>query len=234
MHVIKGEGSMRIARLAGLLLGSILAMSLVGASVASATLPEFRSGGVGTSFLALSLVTHLTVASTPTSSTSVRCSHDKFEGVIANIHLVGPFSIHFLECESSSDGIHFCALNSVGTAGSGLVVTRLLHGLLGLVLPNELIGLLVLPTESAIFVRLASNACTPEIEVTGTVAGLLTPTLVLTLEQLLTFKPNDIRLIHTLNGLVEPLLLLTLLGQRVVGLLESVEHIQWHDDIEVT
>jgi hypothetical protein len=55
-----------------------------------------------------------------------------------------------------------------------------LHGLLGVVLPKPAagsnVGLLLLPTSGKTFTTLASNTCTMETKVTGSVGGLVKPT----------------------------------------------------------
>jgi hypothetical protein len=216
---------MKITRLAGLLLGALLAMSLIAASTASAALPEFRPAAG--KFLALFLATTFNAG-----PGQVRCKEGSSSGSISNAHLVGPFDITFTTCESSINSTTFCPVNSVG-ANAGEILTTTLHGVLGLALASQLVGLLILPTAGKTIARLSQNGCTPETEVLGSVAGLVSPVRTLTLFTSLTFDfslgqqiPNSL---DTLGGLIEPRL--DVLG--VNSLLKTVVHIKWHTDIEI-
>jgi hypothetical protein len=216
---------MKLTRLTGEILIAILAMSLLVASSASAT-PLFRSSNVGATFLGLSLFGTLKAG-----SDIVTCEHDVFAGAIASVHLVGPFDIHFLGCTSAGSTKSGCLVGSPGVT-PGLILTTTLHALLGLVLPSELPGLLVLPASGKVFVELISNECTPTTKVTGSVAGLLEEDQVgeLVLESLVLFIPKDITKIDTLNGLVEP----GLSAFSEEATFQTTVHITWHEDIEIT
>lgn len=221
---------MKVARLAGLMFIAVMVVSLAAASAASAA-PAlsylFSSGSVGAGFTGTSLAGKLAAG----AENIVKCASDTNGGTIANVHLLGPFDITFTGCESSGNsGGNFCQVNSVNAA-AGVILTTTLHALLGTVLPSELPGLLVLPTANTKFVTLAANACTIETTINGSVAGLLFKGQIgsLILESLVNFLPKDITEIHTLNGLVKPVL-------QAFGLpatLETLEHIAWSRDILV-
>src|ERR1700733_3240117 len=222
---------MKIARLSGLLLGLVFALSLVGASVASAVPPLFTSGSTGATYKANVLAGTLK-AGTGATAIVVFCAKASSVGEITSVHLVGPLVIHFLECKSSSNaGETYCApVNSTGKPGEGLILTKTLHALLGLALPSQLPALLFLPTSGITFVELEANACTPTTKITGSVAGLVsnarnTPSLT----TLLTFGPKDPELIHTLLGLTEPELIL----MSKTATIATVAHLSWSKDIEI-
>jgi hypothetical protein len=221
---------MKVARLAGLMLIAVLAVSLAAASAASAA-PAlsylFSSGSVGAGFTGTSLAGKLVEG-----ENIVKCASDTNTGTIANVHLLGPFDITFTGCESSSNnGGSFCPVHSENVSTSGVILTFTVHALLGTVLPSELPGLLVLPTSGTRFVQLAANACTILSTISGTVAGLLFLGQIghLILESLVSFLPEDIKEIHTLNGLVKP----RLEFGGINATLETLEHIVWTRDIEV-
>jgi len=222
---------MKVIRLAGLMLIAVLGMSLVATSAANAGLYLFLGTSVGKLFLGLSLVSTLTAG-----KNRVVCTDDHNEGTIANVHLIGPFSITFLGCKSTAnfEADELCSANSVGEAvGSGVIATKTLHGLLGLVLPEstDLAGLLVLPTADKVFVEIEKNACTVATSPEGSVAGLLVANQLghLVLESLINFIPKDITKIDTLNGSVEP----KLLAFGLTAEFATVEHLIWDGDIQV-
>jgi|ERR1700733_1737190 len=221
---------MKIARLSGLLLGLVFALSLVGASVASAVPPLFTSGSIGATYKANVLAGTLK-AGTGATAIVVFCAKASSEGEIASVHLVGPFFIHFLECKASGNGgTSYCeAVNSTGNTG-GLILTKTLHALLGLALPSQLPALLFLPTSSVTFVELEKTTCSPTTKITGSIAGLVsnarkTPSLT----TLLTFGPKDPELIHTLLGLTEP----ELVAFGDTATITTVAHLSWSKDIEI-
>jgi hypothetical protein len=215
---------MKLARLVSLVLGAVLAIGLVGVSSASAVPPLFSAGSVGATFIAESLPGTLKAG-----GEIVWCAKDQSEGAIANVHLVGPLFVHFLECKSSSNGSTFCTANSQGQSG-GLILTKTLHALLGLALPSNLPALLFLPTSGKQFLLLTKNECTEESLVTGNVAALVSNQRgVPSSTTLLTFRPKDIELIHTLNGLVTPAL--TAFSEPAT--LETVVHVRWSREVEI-
>ncbi len=164
---------MKIARLAGLMLVAVFAMSLVVASVAMAE-PEFKpatgtlSGTSGTSIL-----------SADNGLDVVTCATNVTSGTKTSSTTVGGVIVHFLNCKASGETKSGCTVKSVGAAGEALIVTNTLNGILGLISPKPAsgsgVGLLLLPASGSIFVTLAANGCTEETAITGTVAGEALP-----------------------------------------------------------
>ncbi len=162
---------MKLARLFGLTLVAIAAMSLGVVATASASPPLFSpasgqaiNGTSGTSILFAG--GHLIV-----------CGKDVFSGAISSSSLLGNAHVHYLSCVSlaTPTSAEHCTANSSGASG-GLILTQTLHGRLGIILPSGATGILFLPQSGKVFVELAENACTPETKVTGNVAGAITPT----------------------------------------------------------
>jgi hypothetical protein len=192
---------MRIIRLTGLALVAILAVSLAAVSVAAAT-PSFNPAN-GQS---------LTVSggtSTLTSGTEVvTCTSDAISAKIASAMLAGPFVIDFSGCKSAGATKSGCTVSSTNTSNSGLILTTTLHAVLGLALPSNVAGLLILPTSGKRFVTLAGNECTEETRVNGSVAGLITPIgSEQTTGKIVFTAPSgkqEIKDIDTLSGLIKP------------------------------
>jgi hypothetical protein len=219
---------MRVIRLAGLAIIAVLAVSLAVASTGSAASYLFRASNVGNTFTGLSLAGTLKAA-----DNTIACTDDVNTGTIANVHLLGPFNIKFVGCQSSGSGGSGCSVKSVGASAENEILTRTVHALLGTVLPIVGLGeggLLVLPVSGKVFVQLQSNNCTPETLVTGTVAGLLEASQLgkLVLEALVLFT-NSIKEIDTLAGLTEP----KLSAFSEEGTLVTVEHLTFNKDTEV-
>ena len=220
---------MKVIRLAGLVFVAILAMSLVAATAASAGLYLFSSSSVGKLFLGLSLAGLLTAG-----KDQITCGDDHIEGKVLNVHLLGPFDITFLGCQSSAnEGGTKCSANSVGqTAGSGVILTKTIHALLGTILPSLNGGILLLPTSGKEFVVVAANTCTPETAVEGNIAGLLVANqLGHSITESLWVFDNDSNgtLIDTLNGRVKTSF--ELFG--AAGSFETVEHQIWDGAVEI-
>jgi hypothetical protein len=226
----KGD-NMKVIRLASLMLMAVLVVGLMAASAASAaTSYLFSSSSVGSIALGLSLAGTLKAG----EKDLIVCAHDKSEAKIANVHLLGPFDITFSGCKSSSNGGEtYCTLKSTNVATEGVILTLTVHALLGTVLPSELAGLLVLPTAGVRWFTFARNACTIESAVAGSIAGLLFASQIghSVSESLVSFIPNDITEIDTLNGVVEPEL--TAFGGVPVTP-QTLEHIAWDGSCEVT
>src|SRR5580693_4714338 len=100
----KGD-NMKVIRLAGLTLVAVLAMGLMAASVASATTSYlFSNSSIGSIALGLSLAETLKAG-----KVVIFCAHDRNEGKIANVHLLGQFDITFSGCKSSNnEGETYC------------------------------------------------------------------------------------------------------------------------------
>lgn len=179
--MIEGEKQiMKIARLTGLTLMAILAMSLLVVSSASAGSgnPLFKPAS-GQAVNGTSGVSVLTVAST---GQSITCQKDVATGSVTSSLLVGKVFVHYLECTSKESAVDpACTVKSKGASEKGLILTTELHGILGLLLPSLETGILFLPTgePKGVFVELlageGTGPCTPESKITGTVAGLVTP-----------------------------------------------------------
>jgi hypothetical protein len=164
---------MKIVRLAGLVLLAVAAMSLAAVSSASAAEPLFvpASGQTvtGTSGLSILLANN--------GTNIIQCKKGVFTGVVASSLLIGKGVVHYLECESSGNGGGtFCPVHSPGAPAENLLITKTLHGILGLILPSRATGILFLPVVGKAFLELAENACTPESNVSGNIAGLVEPT----------------------------------------------------------
>jgi len=203
---------MKIARLAGLMLVAVLAMSLVAVSAASAAGPLFLTSGKPTiTATALGLST----LATPGLGVTVTCEESSSGGEISSTTLAGKILVHFLEC-TATKGTETCPAMSPGAPLENLIITHTLHGVLGLVLPvpatGSDVGLLLLPSEGKKFVTLLGTKCLAEATVEGSVAGLVGPVNALTLSGTLSFGvtggAQNIKDIDLTNGpLVKPELL---------------------------
>jgi hypothetical protein len=237
---------MRLARLAGLLLVAILAVGLSLVATASATEssnPLFLAASgspVGAT------VTGLSGLSTLRSNQGqvVTCQKDVASGTITSTLLIGKVFVHYLECTviSEEGGSTRCTIKSVGAAGEGLILTKELHGILGLILsPAPLdTGILFLPTSGKVWYELAESSngavkCTEASKITGTLAGLITPIGVHSFTGLLVFgnefdeNVREIDLTHGL-GFVEPLLL----AFSTAAVLLQHDFLEWSARIGVT
>jgi hypothetical protein len=178
---------MRIVRLAGIALAAVLVLSLGAVAAASAMEPLFSERGIS-----ITGDSHLTVLIAGTNI--IDCLESHFTGEITTIHLIEHEVIHYLGCTSTGAGGANCPVNSVGAA-EGLILTNPLHGLLGLILPNDKIGILfssVSPPGTTLITTLAKNVCTAQTPITGNVAGLIEPVGVLTLTGNILFYPGGI------------------------------------------
>lgn len=191
-----------IARLVGFLSFAIFAVGLVASASASASV-GYLLLPVGGLVLGLSLPGTL---KSPATGNAITCEHDSFEALIASVHLVGPFQVHFLGCFISNAKKEVCTAKSTSSSTEGLILTNTLHALIGLGLPGGLPAVLFLPTSGKIFVTIASTKCNEEGKITGTVAGLLlAPVNQLFQTALLDFRPGDPQSIDLpLGGTVEP------------------------------
>jgi hypothetical protein len=146
----------------------------------------------------------------------IACKKDAFTGAkVTSSLLVANIVVHFLECESGptlASTLKCTSIKTVGGATPGLILTTTLHGILGLILPSEEIGLLVLPVTGKIWFELAKteNAagelCSKESKMTGNIVGLIKPVGTHQTTGKLIFtspNPEDFDLTHGL-GLVEP------------------------------
>jgi hypothetical protein len=199
---------MKLARLAGLLLVAVFAMSLLSVTVASA------AESSNPLFLPVNGQT-ISGVSGPSKLVSgtgqiIACQKDTATGKITSSLLAGAVFVHYLECtaKEKEGAATTCTIKSEGAPEEGLIITNELHGILGLILsPAPLdTGILFLPVSGKIFVSLAeskngSTVCTPATKITGTVAGLITPVGVDTTKGLLVFPKVSIKKIDLTHGL---------------------------------
>jgi len=161
---------MKIARLAGLMLVAVMAVSLAVASAAFAE-PEFKpSSGTfkGTS----------TTGTLKAGGNEINCTADTSSGTITGTTSVGSVTVDFTGCKATNSKKEVCTVKSSGTTTEGLILTKTLNGALGLILPKGSgagVGLLLLPVTKQEFVTITSTKCTPETTVEGTVAGEVSP-----------------------------------------------------------
>jgi len=200
---------MKIARLASLMLVAILAIGLMAASAASAE-PEFNpvgatlTGTSGTGVLTAGKETVTCAKDTSTSGASKTTAT-----------LIGGITVHFLECtaKNGTTGVS-CPAKSEGAPLSNLILTKTLHGVLGLILPKPETGsgvaLLLLPVTGSAFVTIEAECTEPKITtVEGKVAGAVDPVGTATLKgKLLFFAPSGVQAIKEVDlstgGLVKP------------------------------
>jgi hypothetical protein len=163
---------MKIARLAGLMLIAIFAMSLAAASAASAAAPEFNPTS-GVTITGTSGTSKLTANN---GTEKVTCGSSQTTGSVVSATLAGGVVVHFLSCTATGTGGTGCTVNSAGQSG-GLILTNTLHGILGLILPRSGtgVGLLLLPASGSVFVTLSATTCTKETKVTGNLIGEASP-----------------------------------------------------------
>jgi hypothetical protein len=234
---------MRLARLAGLLLVAVLAVGLLPAASASAaenSNPLFLGAGatpIEADFVGLSGPSTLKAL----AGAEVACQKDIASGQITSLLLIGKVFIHYLECtavEKAGASIR-CTIKSFGSEGEGLVLTKELHGILGLVLsPAPLdTGILFLPTVGKVVLELAESTigtvkCTPATKVTGTIAALITPVGVHSFTGLLVFADASIKKIDLTHGLgiVEP----ALNAFSTLATLLQHDFLEWDELIGVT
>ncbi len=159
---------MKIVRLAGLVLVAVMALSLAAVSAASAEEPFFLPT-TGT-FTATGGTAKLVGTGGAEVITCLKSNTSN--GSIVTRDLVR-FSTHFLECTYKA-GTTECSAMSPGAPLENLILTKTLHGILGLALPNTP-ALLILPESGAEFVKLLGT-CFPTATVTGNVVGEISPT----------------------------------------------------------
>ena len=197
---------MKIARLAGLMVVAVMALSL---AVASAAFGEAEFKPVGGTFTGKSSTTNKLVA----GGNTITCSGNTTQGTISSATLAGGVTVNFTGCKSSGTGGSNCTVKSVGgTAGS--ILTKTLHGVLGLILAKGSgtgVALDLLPVSGKTFVEIASNTCTVETAVEGSVAGEISPVGTLKTTGSLLFAPGttgeSIKVIDlSTGGLIKPAL----------------------------
>jgi hypothetical protein len=225
---------MKIARLSGLLLVAILAMSLLSVATASAGSgnPLFNPAA-GQSITGTSGVSTLSAV----TGQVITCQKDNATGVVTSSLLAGNVFVHYLECTSKLEASSVaCTVKSIGATGKGLILTKELHGILGLLLPSLETGILFLPISGKIFVEIeageGTTKCTPADKVTGSVAGLVTPVGKKQATGEIRFLNPPIKAIDLTHGLGlrEP----ELVSFTSTAILEQTENVTFGVETEVT
>lgn len=225
---------MRSIRLAGLVLVAVLAVSLVASSTASAAGPLFVTSGKPT-FTAPGK--HLLILTTATTD-FVECAQYSWSGEVSSATLEGNIHIHFLECTGKNTSGGECPAMSPGAPLENLIITRTLHGVLGLALPKPAsgsdAGLLLLPNQQPILTLLGS--CILETALEGSVAGLVEPVGVSSTTDKIVFgvtsgKQDITDIDLTTGGLVAPKL--SVFGVND-GTLEASDEFTFSAKVEVT
>jgi hypothetical protein len=204
-YSVKEKTDMKPARLAGVALIAILAMSLVSAAAASAALPEFKpaSGTFKTSTLGNTTVTG--------GGNTVTCTHITGSGEITGAMSVGKVLVKFTGCTGENVSKTTCVVKSKA-GGTGEIDTNTLSGLLGLILATigdytSDVGLYLFPAPGSEFTNLIGS-CIVTSKVTGSIAGEVTPIGTLTLIGKLslgaTGGKQNITKIDLLGGVMEP------------------------------
>jgi hypothetical protein len=182
---------MRIMRLSGLVSLAVLAVGLVVVSVASAE-PKFSP--VGATLTGTSGTGVFTAG-----ANTVTCAKDTLTSGASKTTatLIGGITVHFLECtgKNSTSG-ESCPAKSEGAPLSNLILTKTLHGVLGLILPKPDTGsgvaLVLLPVSGASFLTLEVECVSPKIStVEGKLAGAVDPVGTKTLKGKLLFAVSS-------------------------------------------
>jgi hypothetical protein len=198
---------MKLARLVGLALVAVFAMSAIIASTASA-FPEFLMLPSSKTFKGVSGVGTLKAG-----TETVTCESDENAGEVTSMDSVGKVSVTFHGCKVKV-ATGECTIKSTLTGSAGLIVTTSLRGLLGEVAEAEAkskVGVLLEPETGIVFTTLLATGApcnTQETAVEGTLAGELTPIKALqtTLKLIfgLTSEKQNIKEITVLAGLKKP------------------------------
>ena len=167
---------MKIARLSGLMMIAILAVSLMAASAAFAE-PLFTPVSGQTLTATSGTVTFVANAGLNT----VECAKSvTLGGKVDSPTLVGGIVVHFLECTAKESPNKECSAKSKGAPAGNLILWETLHGVLGLILPKLTghtgVGLLLLPASGKTFVTLSTPCTSPATSaVSGNVVGEAEP-----------------------------------------------------------
>jgi len=199
---------MKVARLFGVALIAIVALSAMLASTASA-IPKFKLPITKRGFVGLS---GTSILRTPSIAATVTCSHAQAPGTILSDDEVD-IKIHYAGCSLTVGKEGPCTIKNVGgTAGS--LETELLLGLLGLLhSPEGAAGILFEPKTGHVFLTFAETEAPckeSETAIEGSVAGLFSPTGKLSATALIIVAPTsatgkqEVTLILTLFGVIKP------------------------------
>jgi hypothetical protein len=200
---------MRIMRLFGLALLAVLAVGLALVPVASAE-PEFSP--VGATLTGTSGTGVITFG-----KEAITCAKDTLTSGASKTTatLIGGITIHLLECTGKNGTTgETCPIKTEGAPLSNLLLTKTLHGVLGLILPKPETGsgvaLLLLPvTGNALWTTQATCLSPSESVWEGKVAGAVEPVGTKTLKgKVLFLAPGGVQAIKEVDlstgGSVKP------------------------------
>jgi len=204
---------MKVARLFGVVFVAVFAVGALLASTASA-IPKFTILPTNRAFTATS---GLSVLRTPAEKITIDCAKSTTTGTITEVDEVSVI-IHYLECRGFKGAEGPCTVKNAESGTAGLLITKLLRGLLGLIdnITGKPAGILFEPNTSKVFLTFAplEAPCTAvETAVEGSVAALLSPTGKSQKTGLITALPvsatgkQEITEILTLAGLIKPRLI---------------------------
>jgi hypothetical protein len=192
---------MKRTRMTGIILAGALGLNALAATSVQAALPEF------TVLPSIKKYTELISPGTDKAGgNTVTCEGGSATGEITGMRTVGKITFKLKGCVSSGSGGSGCPINTPG-AGEGELVSTTLKGELGTVKASEaltLVGDLAEPETGKKWMTLVANKCTPEVSLTGTIAGEVGPVNKLTTKGFINFVPGKIKQISVLSGLVEP------------------------------
>jgi hypothetical protein len=148
---------------------AILALSIVGASVASAATPEFKPVPTKKKFTESKLGTKFVYG-----TNSIECAGGTASGEVTGAHTIGKVIEKLTGCKTTGASKEGCNIESNGAA-LGEIVTQDLDGELGTVSTTEAasgVGLLLkAEAEKGRWTTLVANECTVETAVTGQLAA---------------------------------------------------------------
>jgi len=227
---------MRIIRLTGLVVLAVVAMgcAVVSSAGAFSSNPLFSAASIGATItLGSGGATLLKGA-----GLEIACKENHaVGGTVSNALLIGGFVLHYLGCEyTKGEAESGCPANSTGASG-GLILTTTLHGILGLLLPQNTTGILFLPVAGKIFTTFAEaekngKKCGVQIKVEGTSAATIEPVEKSSVNgtiKVVTKEIQEIDLTHGL-GLVKAKLLTAGEG----SLLTQTDEVMFSKAVEVT
>jgi hypothetical protein len=231
--LIKGaKRHMKLFRLAGLIFGAILALSLVAVAVASAAPdPEFL-GSVKQTFKITSGVGVL-----ESLENHIECASDEGSGAVEGASKVGQVVVTFLNCVAKEGTKAACTAKTEGGT-TGVIVTKTLDGELGLTTESKTgVAELLLPTSGGIFATILASCLSPElVSVEGQIAGEATPVGVSSTTGGLVFGGSEgkqsIKKINILGGGLQTVKQLKAFGALAVNE-KTVETLAFAGKIEV-
>jgi hypothetical protein len=177
------------------------------------------------------------VLKSPGAGIEISCTENHVvSGNVSNGLLIGGVVLHYLGCTvTKGEEISGCPANSV-EAPEGLILTKTLHGILGLELPANATVVVFLPVTGTEFVKFAETKkegkkCNPPTAVTGQVAALVSPIGVPTVKGSVVTdpKPTAVHLTHNLGLITAKLVAFTVTSE-----LEQSDSVTFGEPTEVT